>query len=113
MNINAVCQNCGSSFEFPYERLGTSMMCENCLNYTIPIVPEGSQYPKTDYAVSFTDFRYLIEYAPYRAKVSNLINEWFDFSIVSKGQDIHIMNDQEESIDLLWLHLRIQASSDL
>lgn len=113
MNIHAVCQNCGSSFEFPFERLGTAMRCEKCLNYTIPIVPVGTQYPKTGFAMSYTDFRYLIEYAPYRAKTGKLIKEWFDYSIVSVGEEIHIVNDQEESIDLLWLHLRIQSSSDL
>jgi hypothetical protein len=112
MIINAVCQNCGSSFELPYERLGTSMRCDNCHKYTIPVVPVGTLYPNTGYSISYTDFHHLVEYAPYRKKVGKLIKEWFDYSIVSDGQDIQIMNNHEESIDLLWLHLRIQASPD-
>ena len=113
MNIKVVCQNCSSSLEIPYVRLGTSMRCENCSQYTVPNVPVGAQFPETGNTLSYSDFRGLIENAHYRSKVGKLITQWVDYSVITEGQDIHILNDQEEAIDLLWLHLRIQASSDL
>jgi len=113
MNIQVVCQNCGSSLEIPYVRLGTSSRCEHCLQYTVPNIPAGAQMPETGNALSYSDFRGLTEYAPYRIKIEQLVAEWFDYSVTSIGRDIHVLNNQEEAIDLLWLHLRIQASSDL
>jgi hypothetical protein len=113
MNIQVICQNCGSSLEIPYVRLGTTLRCEHCMQYTVPKMPTGAQMPETGNALSYSDFRGLIEYAPYRSKVEHLLAEWFDYSVAAEGRDIHVLNDQEEAIDPLWLHLRIQASSDL
>lgn len=113
MNVQAVCKNCETSIEVPYVRLGTSVRCTNCLHFTVPIVPEGTKYPNTGYALSFSDFRGLLEYKHYRVSIKKLINEWFGYSCVSNGQDVLIINDQNESLDKLWLHLRIQESPDL
>ncbi len=73
MNIQVVCQNCGSSLEIPYVRLGTSSRCEHCLQYTVPNIPAGAQMPETGNALSYSDFRGLTEYAPYRIKIEQLV----------------------------------------
>ena len=113
MEVQVVCQKCGSLISIPYLRLGSTVQCGNCLEDTKPVIPNGTQLPDTGYAISYSDFRKLLEYAPFRSEVEPLIEQWLGYSLVTDGEYIRPLNDKGEEIDTLSLHLRIQASSDM
>jgi len=102
------CQHCGHVLQIEYRRLGSSAKCSKCLQVTIPRIPAGGRIPVHEWEVTFRDFRYLIEYLPYRITIAPLLEEWFGYSVAGEGSDTVVLNDRAEAIDSLWLHLRIQ-----
>jgi len=112
MNIQVQCQNCGKNFDLSYLLLGASVQCEKCKEYTVAKVPVGTHYPDTGFAISFRDFRQLLEYPDHRPHIEPLIKDWFNYSLESDEFRVKIINAKGECMDPLWLHLRIQDSTE-
>jgi hypothetical protein len=110
VTADAKCQACGSRIETEYPRLGVAVWCSECLSYTVPKVPEGGRLPASGYHLTYKDFRQLLENLQYRSQLEALLSEWFGYRVVDRGSDVLILNERQEAIDPLWLHLEVQAS---
>ncbi len=113
---DTVCQNCLKPLRTEYIRLGTAARCCHCGTLTVPRVPEGGHYPLSKNHVTFADFRGLARSAASAGtddEVGRLIRDWFGYAIVADGEDLFACNSSGERIDLLWLHLRIQADEQM
>jgi hypothetical protein len=95
-----------------YVRLGAVARCPQCSVLMVPRIPNGGRIPIHGYEVTYTDFRQLIEDVEYRKVISHLLNEWFAYSIVEDGQNVLVKNKAGEKIDMLSLHLGIQADAN-
>jgi hypothetical protein len=93
-------------------RLGSVDRCPSCRTFTIPYIPEGGRVPAHGYEVTYANFRYLVEDPVYRKAVAPLLAGWFAYSIVVEGSDVWVKSSNGEMIDVLWLHLVIQADAD-
>jgi hypothetical protein len=108
--MGTCCCHCEHTIRTEYVRIGTTVVCPNCLILTLPQVPEGGRIVRGGgYQVSYENFRRLIDYPPYREVVAPLLMDWFGYSIVEEGPDVWVKNIAGVSIDPLWLHLLIQG----
>lgn len=110
MTFEAECQHCRSRIAISYVRLGAAAWCGECLRFTVPQIPQGASVPASGWALTFTDFRQLLEGRPYRSEVAQLFGEWFGYRLVEYQQGTLILNSHHEAVDPLWLHLKIQGS---
>jgi hypothetical protein len=107
--VQTVCQSCGAKMRTEYVRLGAVADCRECQRATIPTIPDGGRYPKTEYEITFANFRYLLENVDYRPAVAPQMAEWFGYKVADTSAGILLVNPAGEALDLLWVHLRIQA----
>lgn len=108
VTVTTKCQNCGAEFKTEYQRIGASVSCTYCLRDTVPQIPNGTLIPNTGLDLTFHDFRQLVEYESYRKEFLPLLNNWFRYHLEGDGPDTLIVNNNNEAIDPLWLHLTIQ-----
>lgn len=106
--VTTACQRCHAAIVIEYVLLGSAMQCPHCLQVTVPAIPVGGIIPSSGYALTYRDFRQLIEPGADRAAVEPLLNEWYGATIGAIfGQTVMIGRDGVP-IDPLWLHLEIQ-----
>ncbi len=112
--VDTKCPVCTTELPVPYVELGASRWCNHCLKAVVPAVPLGGSYPLSGSALSFSDFRQLIDESSSRAPASGLLTKWFRYSLSGEGRNVTcILNDRGEAIDPLWLHLKIQADREM
>jgi len=124
--MNTICQFCGASIDTPYILLGAATECPSCGQRTIPQVTNGTPYPYIGYQIEFYDFQQLLIDPAYRPSVAPLLRQWYGYEIELtgdkirilatngmelKGDEVRILTPDGEEINLLSLHLRIQADS--
>jgi len=102
---NSICPNCKQALKVEYVLLGAPAWCNGCLSWNVPKIPPGESFPSSGYHLSFDNFLQLLPEITAQA----LINKWFGFQVEGSS----IINDRNEVIDPLWLHLRIQNDEEM
>lgn len=111
MIVDAECQNCRATLPTTYTRLGAAEWCDACLRFTVPQIRSGASIPASGRALTFKDFQQLLGTPEYRPEVKPLLEEWFGYYLSENGEEALVLNSQDEAVDPLWLHLKIQDSS--
>jgi hypothetical protein len=107
--VATVCQKCHGPLTTEYVRLGAPVQCPHCHHLTVPEVPIGGAITTAGYGLTYRDFRQLLEDPQDRAAVAPLIVSWYGFEVVQCGTDTLVRGKDRVPVDMLWLHLDIQA----
>ena len=111
--INTKCPSCNKDILTEYNRVGMQINCPHCLRNTVPQIPNGTVMPVTGSEIKYSNFRQLIFEKSYRVTINHFFNSNFGYTIKFREHDTLILNNKGEAIDPMWLHLKIQESSDL
>jgi hypothetical protein len=109
--VTTICPSCGAQSHTEYRLLGAPTSCSGCARDIVPQVPNGGSIPVHTWDLTFHDFKQLIEDPACRSEVAPLISAWFGYRLAGENRDTLILNDQDEAINPLWLHLKIQGTS--
>lgn len=107
-STNTACQRCHGTIVVDYVLLGSAMRCPHCLHDTVPEVPIGGVIPLNGYALTFREFRQLLEPGAERLAIQPFITQWYGATIDSFQGRLAVLGRQGVPIDPLWLHLDIQ-----
>ena len=88
------------------------MECKKCFADMVPIIPGGGSYPLGGYSMSYRNFKKLLVDTSQYNEVKQSLKDWFGFEVSFDGEDLLVFNDRGEAIDLLWLHLKVQADEE-
>ena len=110
--VTTKCQFCGTEIRIEYQLLGAAATCTTCHHHTAIRLPSGTQMPSTQWELTCHDFRQLIQYKPYRSVIAPLLNGWFGYQLCGDGRDTLVLTTDNETIDPIWLHLKIQGDAD-
>jgi hypothetical protein len=107
------CQSCKIDIEVDYVLLGNPITCPGCLITTVPTIPNGGPIPVSGYHLTFTEFICLLADVSSNEQMSDYLKNNFGFSLQKINDNWMIINSQNEAIDRLWLHLKIQQDKNL
>ena len=110
--IETQCPECKSKFAVEYLRLGAPLSCPSCGTTIVPEIPIGTEYPRTEYEITFADFRQLLNQSEYRDVVGELLSRWFGCEMAGEGEFAVVISKNRDPIDILDLHLHIQTDSE-
>ena len=110
-NVKVVCPVCRKEFEVSYVLLGAPISCPGCGETIVPVVPVGAVYPRTEYEMTFSDFRQLVTARAYRSAVAQLVADWFDYELKDYGESTIVKSRDGETLGLLEVHRNIQEDS--
>lgn len=109
--VETVCPKCNSKLLIEYKLLGASTTCPSCGRRVVPQVPVGTEYPNTEYEITFADFHQLLAQKDYRNAVGELLAQWFGYEITDEGESTVVLSRDGKTVDILDLHLEIQNDS--
>ena len=95
----------------PTRWLGSVVRCKDCLAAIVPYMPQGAAYPPSGYELRYGDFVTLLQSG--EATMQWFLTHRFGYANRSTRELARVLNAQQEAIDPIWLHERIQDSSTL
>ena len=106
-----ICPRCSKPAPVPFRWLGSIAQCKQCLAAVVPVMPEGAAYPPSGYELRYGDFQMLLQSG--EASVQWFLTHRFGYANRSTREHVRVLNAQQEAIDPIWLHERIQDSTTL
>ena len=104
--LPTVCESCAGPIPVPYRWLGATADCPHCLRATVPVLADGTEYPPTGHELSFGGFVQLLRSGD--SSVREFLGAYGYSLDSSKEARPRVLNEHDESVDISWLHDRIQ-----
>lgn len=106
--MGVVCKSCGARAETPYTMLGAPLVCGVCGVRGVPKPLADERPSNTGYALTFADFRRLVEDPWCRPSVAPLLRKWFGYELEPAGEAVLIRARGGEEADAVKVHQLIQ-----